>query len=109
MKILVGILGALLVVLMLAEFFIAFLLPRRVKRDPRIARQVLRFGWRGWRRLSRRLPPVAADTMLGLYGPFGLVAELAMWTLGLIVGFAALQWATGSHLSRARPVGFGGD
>jgi hypothetical protein len=98
-----------LVVLMLAEFFVAFLLPRRVKRDPRIARQVLRYGWHGWRRVARLLPPVAGDTMLGIYAPLGLIAELAMWTLGLVVGFACLQWATGSHLGPGGSVSFGDD
>ena len=79
MRVFVGIVGGVLVVLMLAEFFVSFLLPRRVKRDPRIARAVLRFGWRGWRGVARRLPPVAADTMLGLYGPLGLLGLLAFW------------------------------
>jgi hypothetical protein len=108
-RVLVGIAGGLLVVLMLAEFFTTFLLPRRVKRDPRLARAVLRFGWNGWRLASRRLSPAAADTMLGLYGPLGLIGMLALWTLGLVVGFAALQWATGSHLSSSGPVRFGDD
>jgi hypothetical protein len=110
MKIVVGILGALLVVLMLAEFFVAFLLPRRVKRDPRLARRLIRVGWAGWRLVARRLPPVAADTMLGFYGPLGLLLILALLAFGLIVGFASLQWAAGSHLSRGGgSVGFGDD
>ena len=100
MKILVGLAGGLLVVLMLVEFFVTFLLPRRVKRDPKLARGVLRFGWNGWRLASRRLPPASADTMLGLYGPLGLIGMLVLWTLGLVVGFAALQWARQAPISR---------
>ena len=38
--ILVGIVGGVLVALMLLEIFLAFLLPRRVKRDPLLARRV---------------------------------------------------------------------
>ena len=38
MHVLVGLAGGALIGLMLAEFFVAFMLPRRVKRDPRIAR-----------------------------------------------------------------------
>src|SRR5216684_2591247 len=109
MRALVGLAGALLVFFMLAEFFVAFLLPRRVKRDPRIARQILRIGWQGWRFLARRLPPNAGDTMLGFWGPLGLIVELALWAAGLIVGFAALQWAVGSHLAAGRSVEFGDD
>src|SRR5438132_3590226 len=109
MRVLVGIAGALLVFFMLAEFFVAFLLPRRVKRDPRIARLILRLGWKGWRSLARRLPGGAGDTMLGFWGPLGLIAELALWALGLIVGFAALQWAAGSNVAPGRSAGFGDD
>ena len=39
-RILVGVLGGVLVALMLVEIFVTFLLPRRVKRDPRIVRSV---------------------------------------------------------------------
>jgi hypothetical protein len=109
MKVVVGLLGGLLAVLMLTEFFVAFLLPRRVKRDPRIARRLLRLGWSGWRLVARRLPPAAADTMLGFYGPLSLIGLLAVWTLGLVLGFAMLQWATGSHLASGRSVSFGDD
>jgi hypothetical protein len=109
MTLLAGILGALLIAFVLAEFFVTFVLPRRVKRDPRIARGILRVGWRGWRLAARRLPPAAADTMLGFYGPLALIAELALWALGLVVGFAALQWATGSHFASGRSIGFADD
>ncbi len=109
MRALVGVAGGLLVVLMLAEFFVSFLLPRRVKRDPRIARRIVRYGWQGWRAIARPMPPAAADTWLGFYGPFGLIWLLALWTLGLVVGFAALQWATGSQLSLGHPASFGDD
>jgi hypothetical protein len=109
-KVVVGIVGGLLVVFMLAEFFVTFLLPRRVKRDPRFARRLLRLGWVGWRLAARRLPPNAADTMLGFYGPLGLVLTLGLLAFGLIAGFASLQWAAGSHLAQSGgSVGFGDD
>jgi hypothetical protein len=95
MRIVVGILGALLIVLMLAEFFVAFLLPRRVKRDPRIAQGVYRAVWRPWRWLARRLGKVAGDTMLGFFGPFALLLELVVWAIGLMIGYASLEWAGG--------------
>jgi hypothetical protein len=34
MRVLIAIVGALLVALMLSEFFVTFMLPRRVRRDP---------------------------------------------------------------------------
>lgn len=107
MHALVGLLGGLLVVSMLAEFFVAFVLPRRVKRDPRIARRLFGLLWWPWRKAASLLSPAGGDTLLGFFGPLGLLIELALWTLGLVVGFACLQWATGSHLGPH--VSFGDD
>jgi hypothetical protein len=108
MHVLVGILGGLLVCAMLVEVFLAFLVPRRVKRDPRFVRLVSRFGWTPWVRLARRLPPQARDTMLGLYGPLSLIINLLLWVALIIFGYACLQWAGGSNVARA-PVDFGHD
>ncbi|MGP8241485.1 MAG: two pore domain potassium channel family protein [Solirubrobacteraceae bacterium] len=109
MRILVGVLGGALVLLMLVEIFVVFLLPRRVKRDPRIVRSVFAYTWRPWRRLARTLPAQAADTMLGIYGPFGVLLNLVLWVVAMMLGYACLQWAGGSHLAGAQRVGFGED
>jgi hypothetical protein len=92
-RVLAGIGGAVLIALMLAEFFVTFMLPRRVRRDPRIARGLIRLFWRPWRAFARRLPPSSADTFLGLFGPLALLSELLTWTVGLIFGFALLEYA----------------
>jgi hypothetical protein len=98
MRIVVGVLGGVLVLLMLFEIFLSFLLPRRVKRDPQLARRIAQFAWGPWRWFARRLPPQISDTLLGMYGPFGLLLDLALWVAGLMLGYACLQWAGGSHL-----------
>jgi hypothetical protein len=98
MRVLVGVLGGVLVVAMLLEIFVAFLLPRRVKRDPKLVRTVFAYGWRPWRRIARRLPFQAGDTMLGIYGPLGLVFNLVLWVGMLMLGYACMLWANGSHL-----------
>jgi len=109
-RVLVGVLGGAIVALMLLEIFLSFLLPRRVKRDPRMVRWVFAYGWRPWRGLARRLPAQAGDTMLGLYGPLGLLLNLALWVLAMMLGYACLQWAGGSHLGVPRgTVDFGND
>jgi hypothetical protein len=109
-RVLVGLLGAAVVGLMLMEIFVAFLLPRRVKRDPKIVRSVFTFAWGPWRWLARRLPAQAADTMLGIYGPFGLLLNLVLWVLAMMLGYACLLWASGSHLGPMHAaVGFGDD
>ena len=105
MRVVVGLLGALLIALILAEFFVAFLLPRRVRRDPRIAQGIYRAIWRPWRALARRLPPVAGDTVLGFFGPFALLLELIVWVLALMVGYACLQWAGGGSFDVAFSAG----
>jgi hypothetical protein len=108
--VLVGVLGGGLVALMLTEIFVAFLLPRRVKRDPALVRTVFTYGWLPWRATARRMPAQAADTMLGIYGPLGLLMNLVLWVATMMLGYACLQWAVGSHLGPGgATVNFGDD
>lgn len=109
MRIGVGLFSVLLLAVMLAEFFFVFLLPRRVKRDPRIARGLLLGLWIPWRAVAARLPRVAADTTLGVFGPFGLLAILGLLSAGVILGFCGLQWASSSHLGTPHPASAGED
>ena len=109
MHILIALLGGALVALMLFEIFLAFLLPRRVKRDPLLARRVAIYAFGPWRALARRLPDQMGDTLLGMYGPFGLLLDLGLWVVLLMFGYACLLWGGGSHLSGAGSVDFGQD
>src|ERR671935_2744675 len=93
MRVAAAVLGLVLIALMLSEFFVTFMLPRRVRRDPRIARGFLRALWGPWRAFARRLSPTTADTVLGFFGPLALLSQLLVWTIGLIIGFALLEWA----------------
>lgn len=99
MRFVAGIAGVLLVLAMLVEFFVSFMLPVRVKRDPRLARALFSLLWKAWRGVARRLPEGPRETLLGLFGPLGLLFILALWTAGLVLGFAMLQYAFGSHVS----------
>jgi hypothetical protein len=94
MRAVAAVAGVILIALMLAEFFVTFMLPRRVRRDPRIARGLISGLWRPWRAFARRLSPSTADTVLGFFGPLALLAQLLIWTIGLIIGFALLEYAT---------------
>jgi hypothetical protein len=109
MRVVLGIVCLTLIALLLAEFFASFLLPRRVKRDPRIARQTFRVIWMPWRAVARRLPRIAADTMLGIFGPLGLLTILAVLSIGVIVGFAGLHFANASRFGGLHAAGFGKD
>jgi hypothetical protein len=106
MRVLVGVVGAVLIVLMLLEFFVTFLLPRRVKRDPRVARRALILLWTPWRAIASRLGPVGADTMLGFFAPLALLGLLTFWTIGIMLGFACLHWANHTHLIGEHGTGF---
>src|SRR5438477_5901721 len=109
MRIAVGVISFALIGLMLAESFVTFLLPRRVKREPRIARQFFAVFWKPWRAIASRLPRVAADTMLGVFGPLGLLGVLFVLSSGVVVGFAGLQWANHSELRGAGFADIGDD
>jgi hypothetical protein len=93
MRVLAGIAGVVVIALMLSEFFVAFLLPRRVKREPRIARGLNNMLWRPWRAVARALPSASADTFLGFFGPFALIFQLAVWVFGLVIGYSLVEWA----------------
>jgi hypothetical protein len=108
-RIVVGVLGIALILFNLAEFFVVFLLPRRVKRDPRMARIVLGVVWRPWRKLAAQLSPASGDTMLGVFGPFGLIVILSSLSAGVILGFAGMHWGHRSHLGGVHAAGFVND
>src|SRR5919198_1307790 len=107
MRFLIGISGALLVALMLSEFFVSFMLPRRVRRDPRIARGLNRLLWRPWRAFARRLSPSSADTVLGFFGPLALLEWAAvggrfghglLFSSGLFLNAEAVSGSTAVHV-----------
>lgn len=108
MHLIAGLLGLLVVALVLVEFFLVYLLPRRVRRDPRFARQLNVVAWETFRAGAGRLRPKTADTVLGFFGPLAVLATLGGWVVGLILGFAAMDWATGDRIGAAR-AGFSED
>jgi hypothetical protein len=102
MRVLIAIAGALLVALVLSEFFVTFMLPRRVRRDPRFARGLEQLLWRWWRALARRLGPASADMLLGFFGPLALLAQLVIWAVGLMIGYGLIEWAVAGGSFSAR-------
>jgi hypothetical protein len=91
------IIGLLLVATVLWDAFETIILPRRVNGRIRITVLFYRFTWQAWSAVARHSTR-PRDTYLSLYGPLSLLFLLAVWALGLILGFAILQWGSGSHI-----------
>ncbi len=90
-------LGVALIVAVLLDSFETVVFPRRVTRRFRFARLFYRFTWLSWLGVVRALiPRRKQDNFLSFFGPLSLLLLLAIWALGLVLGFAFLQFAAGS-------------
>ena len=99
MRITIFVAGLLAIATVLWDAFETVVLPRTVTRRLRLARFYFKSTWRGWSRLALRLRTDGRrERVLSVYGPLSLVGLIAVWAIGLIVGFAALHWGIGSRL-----------
>src|ERR1041385_1195406 len=96
---LIGIIGALLIVIALWDVFETIVLPRRVTRRVRLTRLFYRFTWAPWWRIARTIRKKRRQEMaLGIYGPLSLLALLTVWAVMVVVGFAVIHFALGSGI-----------
>ena len=99
MAVLTSILGVIVIVLILLDSFETVVLPRRVTRHFRVSGWFYRNTWRPWKAIAKRIQsPSRRESILGYFGPLSLIFLLALWAMGLIFGFALLQYGTGQHL-----------
>ncbi|MBZ5569231.1 MAG: potassium channel family protein [Acidobacteriia bacterium] len=97
MDVAAAIAGVLVVAGVLLEAFETVVLPRRVTRRFRLTRGFYRYTWRPWAAVARHIRRLRRrESFLALYGPMSLILLLALWAVGLVLGFALLQWAAGS-------------
>jgi Ion channel len=100
--ILAALLSVVLILFILVDGFEAMILPRRVTRPYRFARLYYQLTWRLWRLAAGLIRPgKGRETFLSMFGPLSLLGLFAIWVLGLIVGFAVLQWSLGVPLQGA--------
>ena len=100
MKILIGVLGVGLIMLVLWDAFETIILPRRVTRRLRLTRLFYRHSWRLYSTLGFSLmSPRRREGYLSFYGPLSLLTLVGLWGLSLMIGFACLHWATGTQLN----------
>ncbi|HEY7353814.1 MAG TPA: potassium channel family protein, partial [Terriglobales bacterium] len=99
MHIIAIIAGIAIILAVLLDAFESVVLPRRVRRHFRITSWFYRYTWVPYAKLASKIPSqTRRENILGYFGPLSMIALLALWAAGLIVGFALLQYAGGEHL-----------
>src|SRR5258707_14705437 len=98
-----SILGVALIFVILMDAFETVVLPRRIKRTFfRISSRFCRQTWRLWPRVARHIKSAnRREGFLAYFGPLALFPVLRFGALGLIFGFAWVQYGLGEHLTLA--------
>src|ERR1700722_7366876 len=93
----IGLIAAVaLIAIVLIDAFEVILLPRRVRHDFRLARLFYRTSLMIGSTSSRLIPSGPWRTgYLSVFGPLSLFVLLMLWAVGLITGFALLDWSLG--------------
>ena len=92
--------GIVLIFLILMDAFETVVLPRRVRRTFRITGLFYKKTWRFWTRVGLHIKAEKRrEGFLAYYGPLSLIVLLGFWALGLIFGFACVQYGLGEHVS----------
>jgi hypothetical protein len=109
MHIFAAILGILVILSVLLDAFETVVLPRKVQRSFRLTSWFYRHTWVPWVRLSRLIRANSwRENFLGYFGPFSLILLLVVWAIGLIFGFALMQFGLGEHVRLGNePITFG--
>ena len=88
-------LGLLVILVIFWDAFETLILPRRIARRLRVASIFFRTTWASWRLTARVFRRRHRESYLSFYGPLSLLFLIAVWAVGMIVGFALLQAGLG--------------
>jgi hypothetical protein len=101
--------GCIIISLVLQDAFETVVLPRRVTRHFKLTAWFLRRTWIPWKWTASRIrTPSRQHSFLGYFGPLSLLLLLGFWAVGLIFGFALLQFGAGKHEQLGNePITFG--
>lgn len=92
--------GAAIFLIVLWDAFEAIILPRRVTRRFRLTRLFFRTSWKSWKFVMCLVPSrKKREALLGFYGPLSLLVLVAVWAVGLVLGFGLMQYGAGSAVS----------
>ena len=95
-SILAALIGVALIFVVLWDAFETIVFPRRVTRKFRLTRLFYRNTWRVWSAVvSFVFRDGRQENYLSYFGPLSLILLLSIWAVGLIFGFALLNWASG--------------
>ena len=107
MRFLVGSVGVILVAVALWEAFETIILPRRVTRLLRVASLIYLITWGPWAALARLIRQNRRrEKILSFFGPLSLLLLLAVWAVGILVGFALIHYAAGTTFENQTLTGF---
>jgi len=109
MHVFTTILGIVTILSVLLDAFETIVLPRKVQRAFRLTSWFYRHTWVPWVRIAKRIRANNwRESFLGYFGPFSLILLLVFWAIGLIFGFALLQYGVGEHVRLGNePITFG--
>jgi hypothetical protein len=109
MHIVAAIFGILIILSVLLDAFETIVLPRKVQRAFRLTSWFYRHTWVPWVKVSRHIRANSLrENFLGYFGPFSLILLLVFWAIGLILGFALMQFGLGEHVRLGNePITFG--
>jgi len=102
-------LGVLIILFVLLDAFETVVLPRKVQRSFRLTSWFYRHTWKPWVRVAQRIRSNNwRESFLGYFGPLSLILLLVLWAIGLIFGFALVQYGLGEHVRLGNePITFG--
>jgi len=107
MRILAGIVGGSVLGIILLDAFETVVLARRAQHRFGITRLFYKSTWFPVSAVARLIKsPNSREKWLSVYGPVSLLMLLGLWAMGLIVGFALMQWSVGIQI-HGQPSHFG--
>ena len=93
------ILGALVIAAVAVDIFLSVIVPRPTRSGMRLSSFFGRATWPAWRRIGLTFANSdRREGFLGIYAPLALVALLALWVVGLVVGFGIILFALRGEL-----------
>ncbi len=100
MNIIVAIAGVLLVVLILWDVFVVLVLTRRATRQFQFTYALAALFRSIYAAVGRSIHDrTRREQYLSVFGPLFLFLRFAVWAVGLIVGYAVLQWTGGARVT----------